>query len=294
MCLVPAFSCSRGRPVDPSPLPPSQWSTSCIDPSEPDVDTTCLEYCRYSEDRFFPHPADWEVTSTNGLLESLGSGAVLVAVDGDTYRHLAGCKLDRRFEEVAGAPGVEGRFFASTRVLVRASEVPADCSEATHAVVSYAVQSAGQSHSMLATVIPVPCSEEAIQNERHGCAANMIPQIPGYADKVEEDWNETDEARILAARFGRLLDIYPMDPARVAPLFATFLANPPDPISCFIALEAKQQVEDPDGRPVEWTDPELEGCAAWPPFDVCYWETFRPARLEPDQCQESLPTPSKP
>ena len=147
---------------------------------------------------------------------------------------------------------------------------------------------------MLATVIPIPCSERSVQTDLNGCQPKAIRQIPDYADDIEKTWNRSDEAGVIAPQLGVLLEVYPMDPARVAPLIATFLANPPDPISCFIAFEAKQQVEDPDARPVEWTDPELEGCAALPPFDVCYPEMFRPARLEDHQCPESLPSPSKP
>jgi len=103
---------------------------------------------------------------------------------------------------------------------------------------------------------------------------------------------------------GALLEFYTLHPSGSAPYLAEYLADPVDGLSCFIAAEAKQQVEDPGGRPIEWTDSDLEGCAAIPPFDVCFEESFRPARLEDHQCPEiylkqdehrpQTPTPSKP
>ncbi len=253
-----------------------------------------MEYCSYSKKSRFQHLGPkWRIPGPE-VVEALHRGEVLVAFEGGSFRHLPGCKLERRFESVAPAEGATGELFASTRVLVRASEVPDACGEATHAVVAYLDRDGESSNFLVATVIPIPCSEQLIQDGYPGCHPRVMSGIPGYADEIASNWTDDGSARGIAAKLGTLLDIYPMDPPRVAPLLARVLATTPEPISCFIAAEARQQVEDPDGAPIEWTDPELEGCAAFPPFDVCYPDSFRPARLTEDQCHTVSPKPGDP
>jgi len=101
---------------------------------------------------------------------------------------------------------------------------------------------------------------------------------------MAELWGDGPEAAIDGQKLGQLLELYAREPEQTAPYLSKHMSNANEPLSCFVGAEARQQLEDPDGRPIEWTDPGLSGCEAISPFDICFPGAIRPVRLSTDQC----------
>jgi len=289
LCLASGFSCARAIPSDT--VRNMQPMNSCIDPNgdEPHREQTCASFCEYAADnRWLAGWSPWVFGDVQGFREGLDAGAVVVTKNDDSYEPVPECNLERRFLRVDGAPGSAGDVFVSTRVLVRPAELGPECSGGTHAVVAYSVGRGAKSSADHALLVPLPCQEGAGD---FGCRSELVESGPAFAKEFDRVWGPMLGQPMAGSEISELLTIYSWDASTAAPLLAKYLATTRKPISCFIAAEAQQQVDDPDGRPIEWTDPDLQGCAALPPFDVCFPDSFRPARLEADQCPELQPTP---
>ena len=285
LCLVLATACQRGIESRPDPVAPTQRELSgCLDPYEPIPSGPCWDSCTFGNRwRVGDAPVWIDFWNSEERVRSFRSGSVAIAHEGgEVFSVVESCELDRRFVQVAGTDESRTDLFVSTRVLVRASELGPGCADATHVAVAYVVGGNGEKKYARGLFLPMP---------------SPIP-FKDAADqrRIEETFQEysaqrdKEHAGVSGEDVGELLEFYTIFPDTAAFLLVNHLSDMPAPLSCFIAAEAAQQIEDPEARPIEWTDPELEGCAALPMFDVCFASTFRPARLEADQCPESQPT----
>lgn len=284
VALIATCACSRTLDPVHGP-PPTSWEGS---PGH--CDLAPIDACpaaglpRITE-------RDWSRDEIAQFLQRSRQGTVAVIADGTRTVLVPECALDGRYVEVMGER-LDGRFWATNRVLFDQGEAPPGCARATHAVAAFAYR-ATPPVGFSAILVPLPCP--TTDAPAPGCIARglTLSERRVRAQAIYDD-------RVMATRVAvpsTLLELYAIAPDRPEWL-ASVMQLPALPrgagdcglggqigwLSSHYQLSActggKYVLErSPAPRPLPTLDPDRsqDSCDHRPAFLTCFPGLFDPA-----------------